>query len=198
MVQGCASEGSLVVALRGVPARSSWASLRVVAGFAIFASTRRRCFSLMRSIVSERIGKTSPLFPKRADKGRYVKSGAGEREAPRRAGLSQSTPDPHVGNPSQRFLRSAHSSCRVSATRECLEPIEEVGASLGHTLSAGGRRDQGPICPCRRVAATAKARARSGFRVQAAAAEPSGGGRGRVPGRNGRVVMFPFVRQCAG
>ena len=32
----------------------------------------------------ERIGKTSPLFAKRADTGRDVKSGAGEREAPRR------------------------------------------------------------------------------------------------------------------
>jgi hypothetical protein len=29
-----------------------------------------------------RIGKTSPLFAKRADQGRDVKSGAGEREAP--------------------------------------------------------------------------------------------------------------------
>ena len=39
-----------------------------------------------RSAGAPRIGKTSPLFANRADKGRYVKSGAAEREAPRRDG----------------------------------------------------------------------------------------------------------------
>ena len=53
MVQDCASEGSLVVVLRCVPARSSRASLRVVVGFSILASARWRCFSRMMSIVSE-------------------------------------------------------------------------------------------------------------------------------------------------
>ena len=38
--------------------------------------------------MNRRIGKTSPLFAKRVDNGRYVKSGAGEREAPRRAHLA--------------------------------------------------------------------------------------------------------------
>ena len=43
------------------------------------------------------------------------------------------------------------------------EPLEDfLTEALAHLLrrNDGGRRDQGPICPGRRVAATAKARAR--------------------------------------
>ena len=35
----------------------------------------------LQASTGRRIGKTSPLFAKSADKGRHVKSGAGEREA---------------------------------------------------------------------------------------------------------------------
>jgi hypothetical protein len=48
-------------------------------------SQRRTKYCVGKDYIERlRIGKTSPLFANRADKGRYVKSGAGEREAPRR------------------------------------------------------------------------------------------------------------------